>query len=166
MNQDDPRGRYFVVVCQKRNGAFISSPFLWRSVDAKLKRIGRGLFYAFSASACSYFYINDNIALVSHRTIVAIIRRRVREFRSLQDQYTLSAFYFLKSSNARQGLRIPRNSLPDCCFTLRIFHCAQSAEGKGFEPLKAFTLLTFQASALGHYANPPTSERYDTAISV
>ncbi len=29
------------------------------------------------------------------------------------------------------------------------------AEGKGFEPLKAFTLHAFQACALDHYANPP-----------
>ena len=29
------------------------------------------------------------------------------------------------------------------------------AEDEGFEPSKAFTLLPFQGSALGHYANPP-----------
>src|SRR5690606_17331454 len=29
------------------------------------------------------------------------------------------------------------------------------AEDRGFEPLRAFTQPAFQASALGHYANPP-----------
>ena len=29
------------------------------------------------------------------------------------------------------------------------------AEDEGFEPSKAFTLLPFQGSALGRYANPP-----------
>ncbi len=40
------------------------------------------------------------------------------------------------------------------------------AEREGFEPSRAFTLLAFQASALGHYATPPCKHysifgRYD-----
>ena len=34
------------------------------------------------------------------------------------------------------------------------------AEDEGFEPSKAFTLLPFQGSALGRYANPPMHTIY------
>ena len=39
-----------------------------------------------------------------------------------------------------------------------------NAEATGFEPARAFTLLTFQASALDHYATPPESLSYKNIL--
>ena len=51
-------------------------------------------------------------------------------------------------SGSQPPTRTPHHMKRDGVFSL-------AAEDRGFEPLRAFTQPAFQASALGHYANPP-----------